>query len=56
MTHEANSIYDPVQVRAESNVLYNNYTQIEPIIRLLNTFGANEIDDAEKLPMESGWR
>jgi len=52
MTHEANCIYDQVQYRADSNVLFCNYIQIEPILRFIDTFDVYEIDDAEKLPME----
>ncbi len=52
MTHEATQCYTQVQWRADSNVLFTSYTQIEPILRMLDTFDAYEIEEAEALPTE----
>lgn len=52
LAHEANWTYDQVVGRAEQSVLFCTYIQIEPVLRMLDTFGVCEIEDAEKLPLE----
>ncbi len=52
LTQEANRTYDQVVVRTEQSVMFCTYIQIEPVLRMLDTFGVCEIEDAERLPYE----
>lgn len=52
LCHESGSLYQQIYQGAYHWLPWCTYVQVDPISRLYDTFGAYEIEDAEKLPLE----
>lgn len=52
LCHESGGLYQQVYSGAYHWLPWCTYVQVDPISRLYDTFGAYEIEDAEKLPLE----
>lgn len=52
MSHESGSLYTQEYQGQYHWLPWCTYVQVDPISRLYDTFGAYEIEDAEKLPLE----